>query len=196
MLILSTGVRDKVAISSPDLAPHLAIPNSALDLLEPALRPEEVVVHAPLILDLITASGSILARATTATIPMLIAMLDSPISKLSVEIPVPSASLVPSTARALALKPLSASNMTAAEAVAVLSSLLTLAASLLSAPRRVMSVSAVTVVLFTALIQLNTAALSVRRSALVVAWEEEPVITVSANAERDTRVKIALSMPN
>jgi hypothetical protein len=196
MPILSTGVRDKAAVSSPDLAPHLAMTNSALDPLEAALRPEEVVVHAPLILDLITASGSTLARATIATIPMLIAMLDSPISNLSVETLVPSASLVPSTARALALKPLSASSMIVAEAVAVLSSLLTLVASLLSAPRRVMSVSAVTVVLFTALIQLNTAALSVRRSALVVAWEEEPVITVSANAERDTRVKIALSMPN
>jgi len=154
------------------------------------------VVHAPLILDLITVNGFTLARATIVTIPMLIAMLDSPISKLLVDLLVLSASLVPSTARALALKPLSASSMIVVEVVAVLSSLLALVVSLLSALRRVMSVSAVMVVLFTALTQLNTAALSVRRSALVVAWEEELAKMVSANAEKDTRAKIALLMLN
>jgi len=154
------------------------------------------VVHAPLILDLITVNGFTLARATIVTIPMLIAMLDSPVSKPSVDLLVLSASLVPSTARALAPKPLSASSMIVVEAVAVLSSLLALVVSLLSALRRVMSVSAVMVVLFTALTQLNTAALSVRRSVLVVAWEEELAKMVSANAAKDTRAKIALLMPN
>jgi len=60
----------------------------------------------------------------------------------------------------------------------------------LFAARRVTSAFLVMLVLLTAPIPLNTAALLVRRSALVVAWEEVPAITVSALATRVTRVRI------
>jgi len=44
--------------------------------------------------------------------------------------------------------------------------------------------------LLPALILLNTAALLVRRSVLVVVWEEAPAIMVSALAIRASRVRI------
>jgi len=84
------------------------------------LRLEEVVVHAPLILDLITASGFILLKVMIAIMLMVIPMLDSPVSKALVELPDLNASREPLTPRAPALKPLSASSILAVEAVAAL----------------------------------------------------------------------------
>jgi len=117
-LILSTGVRDKVAVSSlvPALLPLTT--SSALVLLEAVFRLDKVVVHAPLILDLTTASGSIPVPATTVTMKMPTLMLDSPVSKTSEDLQVLSASLVPSTPRMPVLKPLSALSILAVEVVA------------------------------------------------------------------------------
>jgi len=188
MLILSTGVRDKVAVSSlvPALLP--STPNSAPVLPELVLIPEEVVVLAPLTADLTTASGSTLTTTMIVTILMLITTLDFPVSKPSEDLLVPSVSLVPSTPRRLVLLPLSASSTLAVDLAAALSLPSMLVASLLFAPRRVMSVSADMVVSLTAPIPLNTAAPSVRRSAPVVAWVEVPARVVSAPVTRVTRV--------
>jgi len=121
---------------------------------------------------------------------MLTITPDSPVSNHSEELLVPSASLVPSTPGALDLKPLSASSTLAAVLAAALSLLLALAASPFNAPRRVMSALAVMLVSLTAPTLLNTAALLVRRNALVVAWVEEPAKAVSVTVTRDTRVRI------
>jgi len=119
MLIPTTGVKLKVAVSSLVLAPHLSTANSALVPLDNALRLEEVVVLALLILDLTTASGFILVRTMTAITQMLTLMPDFPVSKLSEDPQVLSVSLVPSIPRVPALKPLSASSIPAVEAVAM-----------------------------------------------------------------------------
>jgi len=120
MLILTSGVKDKVAISLLVLAMLIATLNSALVLLEVALRPEEVVVLALLILDLITVSGFILPRAMTAVILMVTLMLDFLVFKLTEEELVPSASKVPSTLEVPVLRPLSASSTLAVDLALVL----------------------------------------------------------------------------
>jgi hypothetical protein len=190
MLILTSGVRVKVAVSLLVLAMLITTMNSALVLLEAALELEEVVVLVLLIKDLITANGFILPRAMTVTMMMVTLMLDFPISKLSEETPVASASLVPLTTRMLVLKPLSASSIPAVEAAVVLNLPSMLVASLLNVPRRVMSVFLDMVVLLAAPTLLNTAAPLVKSPALVDAWEEVLAKTVSVFAIEDTRVKI------
>jgi len=154
------------------------------------------VVHAPLILVPTTASGSIPTITTIVIIPMLIVMLDFPISNLSEDLPVLSASLVLSTPRRLDLKLLSASSTLAVVLAAALSLPLTLAASPFFVVRRVMSVLADMLVSLTAPIPLNTVALLVRRSALVVVWVEVLARAVSALVTRDTRVRIVPSTLN
>lgn len=114
MLIPSFGAKDKDAVSSLVLALLQATVNSALALLDLASPLAVVVVHALLIVDLTTASGFTLVIVMIAIMPMLTLMLDSPPSKASVELPVLSASPVPSTAELLVLKPLSASSTPAA----------------------------------------------------------------------------------
>jgi hypothetical protein len=138
MPILSTGVRDKAAVSS--LVPALLHPtaNSVLALLELALLLEEVAVHVLLILDLTTVSGSTLSKTTIVTMLMLIPMLDFPLSKVLEDLLVPSALLVPLTPRVLDLKPLSASSILAVDQVAVLNLPSALEESPLSAARRVL----------------------------------------------------------
>jgi len=148
------------------------------------------VVHAPLIPVLTTASGSTPITTMIARTPMLTTMPDSPVSNHSEEMLVPSVSLVPSTPRVLDLKPLSASSTLAAVLAAALSLPSTLAASLFNAPRRVMSALAVMLVSLTALIPLSTAALLVRRNALVVATVEEPARAVFVSVTRAIRVRI------
>jgi len=197
MLILSTGVRDKVATSSLELALLPLSASSAPILLEAVSKPDKVVVHAPLIVDLTTASGSILAEATTVITKMLTHMPDFLVSKTSEDLLVLSVSLVPSTPRALDLKPLSASSILAVDLAAVLSLPSTsLMVSLLSVARRVLLPLPVTLVPLTALIPLNTAALLVRRSVLVVVWVEVLAIMVSALVTRASRVKTVLSELN
>jgi len=117
MLIPTPGVKDKVVLSSlvPALLPSSV--NSAPLPLEAVLKPEEVVVLALLILDLITASGFTLLKAMIATMLMLTLMLDSPVSKALVDWPNLSASKEPLTPRVPVLKPLSASSIPAVEAV-------------------------------------------------------------------------------
>jgi len=197
MLILSTGVRDKVAVSSLVPAPHPSTPNSAPALLEVVLRPEEEVVHVLLMPVPTTASGSTPTTTTIARTPMLIAMLDFPVSNHSEDLLALSVSLVPSTPRRLDLKPLSASSTLAVVLAAALSSPLTLEASPLFVVRRVMSVLADMLVSLTAPIQLNTVPPLVRRYALVVVWAEVAVIAaVSVFATRATRVRIVPSTLN
>jgi len=154
------------------------------------------VVHAPLIVVPTTASGSIPTITTIVIIPMLIVMLDFPISNLSEDPPVLSASLVLSTPRRLDLKLLSASSTLAVVLAAALSLPLTLAASPFFVVRRVMSVLADMLVLLTAPIPLSTAALLVKRSALVVVWVEVLAEAVFVLATRDTRVRIVQSTLN
>jgi len=120
MLILTTGVKVKVALSSLVPAPPPSSANSALVPLEPALKPEEVVVLALLILDLITASGFTLLKPMIAKMLMVIPMLDSLVSKALVDLPDLNASREHLTPRKLVLKPLSASSILAVEAVAAL----------------------------------------------------------------------------
>jgi len=115
--------------------------------------------------------------------------LDFPVSKVSVELLVPSASLVPLTPRALDLKPLSASSTLAVDLVAALSLPSVSAASLLSAARRVMSVFLVMLVSLTVPIPLNTAVPSESSPALVVAWVEVLATMVSVLARVASRVK-------
>jgi len=155
------------------------------------------VVHAPLIVVPTTASGSTPTITTIVIIPMLIVMLDFPISNLSEDPPVLSASLVLSTPRRLDLKLLSASSTLAAVLAAALSSPSMLEASPLFVVRRVMSALADMLVSLTAPTQLNTAPLLVRRYALVVVWVEVAVIAaVSVFATRATRVGIVPSTLN
>jgi len=104
--------------------------SSALVLPEVVSIPVEVVVHAPLILDLTTVSGSTLVTVMIATTLVLLLMLDFLPFKASEDLLVPSASLVLLTLRVLALLPLSASSILAVDLVAVLSSPLVLVASL------------------------------------------------------------------
>jgi hypothetical protein len=120
MLILTTGVKDKVVLSLLVLAPPPNSASSALVPLEAVLRLEEVVVHAPLILDLITASGFTLLKVMIVIMLMLIPMLDSPVSKALVDLLSLNASRELLTPRVPALKPLSASSILAVEAVAAL----------------------------------------------------------------------------
>jgi len=197
MLILSTGVRDKVATSSLVVALLPLSASSAPILLEAVSKPDKVVVHAPLTVDLTTASGSTLAEATTVITKMLTHMPDFLVSKTSEDLLVLSVSLVPSTPRALDLKPLSASSILAVDLAAVLSLPSTsLMVSLLSVARRVLLALPVTLVPLTALIPLNTAALLVRRSVLVVVWVEVTAIMVSALVTRVSRVRTVLSELN
>jgi len=197
MLILSTGVRDKVATSSLELALLPLSASSAPILLEAVSKPDKVVVHAPLTVDLTTASGSTLAEATTVITKMLTHMPDFLVSKTSEDLLVLSVSLVPSTPRALDLKPLSASSILAVDLAAVLSLPSTsLMVSLLSVARRVLLALPVTLVPLTALIPLNTAALLVRRSVLVVVWVEVTAIMVSALVTRVSRGRTVLSELN
>jgi len=117
MLIPTTGVKDKVVLSSlvPALPPSSV--NSAPLPLEAVLKPEEVVVLALLIVDLITASGFTLLKAMIVTMLMLTPMLDSHLSKALVDWPNLSVSREPLIPRVLVLKPLSASSIPAVEAV-------------------------------------------------------------------------------
>jgi len=197
MLILSTGVRDKVATSSLELALLPLSASSAPILLEAVSKPDKVVVHAPLTVDLTTASGSTLAEATTVITKMLTHMPDFLVSKTSEDLLVLSVSLVPSTPRALDLKPLSASSILAVDLAAVLSlPSISLMVSLLSVARRVLLPLPVTLVPLTALIPLNTVPLLVRRSVLVVVWVEVLAIMVFALATRASRVRTVLSELN
>jgi len=191
MPILSTGVRVKDAVSSLVPAPLPSMTSSALVLPEVVSIPVEVVVHAPLILDLTTVSGSTLVTVMIATTLVLLLMLDFLPFKASEDLLVPSASLVLLTLRALALLPLSASSILAVDLVAVLSSPLVLVASLLSAPRRVMSAFLAMLVLLTAPIPSNIAPLLVRSLALVVVWVEVLATTVLVSA-RLVRARIVL----
>jgi len=165
--------------------------SSALVLPEVVSIPVEVVVHAPLILDLTTVSGSTLVTVMIATTLVLLLMLDFLPFKASEDLLVPSASLVLLTLRVLALLPLSASSILAVDLVAVLSSPLVLVASLLSAPRRVMSAFLAMLVLLTAPIPSNIAPLLVRSLALVVVWVEVLATMVLASA-RPVRARIVL----
>jgi len=121
MLIPTSLVKDKVAVSSLVLALLVSTVNSALVPPEDVLRLEEVVVLALLILDLITANGFIPLIVMIAKIPMPILMLDSQVSKPSEELLELNASRVPLTVNLPVLKPVSASNILAVEVVAVLS---------------------------------------------------------------------------
>jgi len=144
-----------------------------------------------------TASGSTPTTTTIARIPMLIVMLDFPVSNHSEDPLALSVSLVPSTPRRLDLKPLSASSTLAVVLAAALSSPLMLEASPLFVVRRVMSALADMLVSLTAPIQLNTVPPLVRRYALVVVWVEVAVIAaVSVFATRATRVRIVPSTLN
>jgi len=184
MLILSSTDKDKVVVSLlvPALLP--AIVSSAPVLLELVLSPDVVVVHALLILDLTTVSGSIPVIVMIATMLMLTLMLDFPPSKASEDLLNLSASLVPLTPRAPDLKPVSASSTLAVAQEAALSLALLLVASQLPAMLRVMSQFLVTLVSLTAPIQLNTVPLLVRRSVLVDAWAEVLAIPEFALATR------------
>jgi len=79
------------------------------------------VVDAPLIADLITASGFILTITTIVTMIMLILTLDFPISKVSVEMLNLSVSLVLSVLPAVLPKLLTASSTLAVDLVLALS---------------------------------------------------------------------------
>jgi len=188
--ILTSGVKVKDAVSSLVLALLESLTSSAQVLLEPVLRPEEVAVHAPLILVLTIASGSILSKTMTAIILLLILMLDFPVSKALADLLELSASKVPSTIRMQDLKLLSASSTLAVEAAAVLSLPSMLVVSLLPVPRRVMSALVDMLVLSIAPTQLNIAALLVKRPVPVVAWVEVLAVMVSVLATRVTRVRI------
>jgi len=170
--------------------------NSAPALLELALSLVVVVVPALLILDLTTASGFTPVIATIATMLMLTLMLDFPPFKASEEPLKLSASVVPSTPRVLDLKPLSASSTLAVAQEAALNLPLMLELSQLFAVLREMSPFLVMLVSLTALIQLHTAILLVRRSALVDAWVEVLALMVFALATRAPRVKIVPLMLN
>jgi hypothetical protein len=196
MPILSTGVRDKVATSSLVAALHPLSVNSALVLLEAVSKPDKVVVHAPLIVDLTTASGSTLAETMTVTMKMLTHMPDFLLFKVLVDLLVLSVSLVPLTPRALDLKPLSASSTLAVDLAPALNLPLTSMVRLLSAVRRVMLAFLVMLVALTAPIPLSTAVPSERRSVLVVVWAEVLAITVFALATRASRVRTVLSELN
>jgi len=137
MLILSTGVRDKAAVSSLVNALDPLMTSSAHLLPVLALLLVVVVEAALPMLALITASGSTLAIPMIAIILMLTHMLDSPASKASEETLVQSALPVPLIPRVLDLKPLSALNTPAVDLVVTPSLLLILAISLLLAPGRV-----------------------------------------------------------
>jgi len=119
-LILSTGVKDKVAISSLVHALHHPSVSSALALLDLVSLLDVVVVVVLLTAVPITASGSTLVTLMIAIMKMLSHTLDSPPSKTSEDLPKPSASLVPSTPRAPDLKPVSASSTLAVDLVAAL----------------------------------------------------------------------------
>jgi len=192
MLILSTGVRDKVAVSLPALAlPHL-MTSSALPLPVHVSKLVVVVVVALLMLVPTTASGSIPVTVTIVTMKMPIPMLDFPLSKASEETLVPSALLVPLTPRVLDLKPLSASSIPAADLVAAPNLLLTSTVSPLSVKLRVSNLLPVTLVPLIAPIPTNIVALLVERSALEDVWVEVLVLTVSAVVTMVTRVRIVL----
>jgi len=154
------------------------------------------VVHAPLTVDLTTASGSTLAETTTVTTKMLTHMPDFLLFKASEDQLVPSVSLVPSTPRALDLKLLSASSILAVDLALALNLLLISMVRLLPAARRVISVFLVMLVASTAPTPLSTAIPSERRSALVVVWVEVLAIMVFALATRVSRVRTALSELN
>jgi len=179
MLIPSSGVKAKDVISSLVPALLLLTANSAPAPPELALELEEVVVHVPLMLDPTTASGSILSKTMIVTTPQPLLMLDFLVSKVSEDLLVPSASLVPSTPRVLDPKPLTASSQHAVDLEAVPSLPLALEASQLSAARLVVSAFPVMLVLSTAPTLLNTALLMELRPVLVVAWVEVLVKMVS-----------------
>jgi len=184
MLILSSLVKVKAVGSSLVPALLLLIATSAPVLPELALELEEVVVHVLLMLDLTTASLSILSKTMIVTIPQPLLMLDFPVSKASEDLLVLSASLVLLTPRLLAPKPLTASSQHAVDLEAVLNLPSALEASQLSAARRVMSAFPVMLVLSTVPTLLNTALLLELRPVLVVAWVEVLAKMVSVFAPR------------
>jgi len=189
MLIPSPGVKDKDAVSS--LAPALltVTVSSALVLLDLALPLVVVVVLATLIADLITASGFTLVTAMIAIILTLTLMLDFPAFNLLEDLLVPSVSLVLLILRALAPKPLSALSMIVAVLEAVLDSPLMSVVSLLSALRRAVSLFLVMLVSLTALTQLSTARLLVKRLVLEDVWVEVIVAMVLAFVIKASRVR-------
>jgi len=85
MLKNSTGVRDKDAASSLDLALLAASANSALALVEDAPTLVSVVVHAPATLDLMVASSSTPTSTTTVKAPVPRTPPDYPLLKATVE---------------------------------------------------------------------------------------------------------------
>jgi len=189
MLILSSGDKDKVVVSLPELALLPVIVNSAPVLLELVLKLVVVVVVVLLILDLTTASGSTPVTVTTVTTQTVTLMLDSPVSKASEDLLNLSVSLVPLTPRVPDPKPVSASSTLAAVQAAMLSLPLMLVVSLLLVTPRVMSQSLATVVSLTVPTQSNTAVLSARRSAPVDVWVEVLAVMVCALVTRVTRVR-------
>jgi len=195
-LTLSSGVKDKDVVSLPVHALLPASASSAPVLLEVVLTLVVVVVTVLLILDLTTVSGSTPVIVTIVITTMVTLTLDFPLSKVSEDLLNLSASLVPLTPRALDLKPVSASSTLAVDQAAVLSLPLTSVVSPLPVTPRVTSQSLDTVVSLTAPTQLNTAALLVKRSALVVVWVEVLAEAVFVLATRDTRVRIVQSTLN
>jgi len=189
MLILSSGDKDKVVVSLPELALLPVTVNSAPVLLELVLKLVVVVVVVLLILDLTTASGSTPVTVTTVTTQTVTLMLDSPVSKASEDLLNLSVSLVPLTPRVPDPKPVSASSTLAAVQAAMLSLPLMLVVSLLLVTPRVMSQSLATVVSLTVPTQSNTAVLSARRSAPVDVWVEVLAVMVCALVTRVTRVR-------
>jgi len=182
-------------VSLPDLAHLPATVNSAPDLLELVLTLVVVVVVVLLILDLTTASGSTPVTVTIVTTLMPILMLDSPVFNLSVDLLVPSVSLVPLTPRVLDPKPVSVSSTLAVAPEALLSSPLMSVARLSPVPRKETSLFPDMVVSLTAPTPLSTVPPSVRRSALVDVWVEVLALTVFVLATRVPRVRIVLSSP-
>jgi len=189
-LILTTGDKDKAATSSsqPALLP-LSPMSGALVPLDPVLTLVWVVVAALLIQDLTTVSGFIPTLIGAVTILKLNLMPDFPVFKPTEEVPVPSASKVPSTPKLLELKALSASSSLAVALEALLSLPLMLVVLLLYVVRKGPSLSLVMLVLLTALIQLLTVLLPDPRSAPEDAWVKVLAWRVFANAILATVVK-------
>jgi len=110
MLMNSTLVKDKVAVSLLVLALLLLTVNGVPAQPEPALTLVEVVVLAKVIPVLIIASSFTLMNNMIARTPVPKAMPDFPLFKLSEEVSEANVSLVLSIPRVLDLKLLSASS--------------------------------------------------------------------------------------
>jgi len=196
MLTLILGEKEQAVISSSHLAVlpllKLFLINGALALLELVLILVWVVVAALLTLDPMAVSGSIPMLIGTVIILMLTLMLDFPLSKPLEEEVVASASKVLSTPRLLDLKVLSALSTLAVVQEPQLFLPLILVVSLLSALSKDLYLYLVMLALSTALIQLHTALLLDKRSALEGAWVKVPALMVSVFATKAIAVKTVL----